>query len=493
MTEQTAETPQATFAGQRVDQQCIAGTWRDGASGTRRPDTNPYDDSVVAEFALATAEDLDEAYRAAAGAQREWAAASPNTRAQVLRRAAELLEERREEIVDWLVEESGSTMIKANIEVTLAAGITQEAASFPTRVHGTIHPSNTPNREMRVYRKPVGVVGVISPWNFPLHLSQRSVAPALALGNAVVLKPASDTPVTGGTLIARIFEEAGLPAGVLSVVVGAGSEIGDEFVKHPVPRVISFTGSTPVGKQVGATAVQGDHIKKVALELGGNAPLVVLDDADLGTAVEQAVTGGYLHSGQICMSVQRVIVQDGVYDDFLGRYEGAVKAVRHGDPREPGVLVGPVVNDQQLETLKKKIAGAEADGARALVSGEIEGRVVPPHLWVDVTSDMEIVREEIFGPMTVVLRARDEAHALELANDHEFGLSSAVFTQDLDRGLRFADGLAAGMSFVNEMTVQDEAHVAFGGVRNSGLGRFNGEWAIEEFTTAHTIGVTRLG
>ena len=386
-----------------MDQQSIAGTWRDSASDTRRPDTNPYDDSVVAEFALATVEDLDEAYRAAAEAQREWAAASPNTRAQVLRRAAELLEERREEIVDWLVKESGSTMIKANIE------------------------------------------------------------------------------------------EAGLPAGVLSVVVGSGSEIGDEFVKHPVPRLISFTGSTPVGKQVGATAVQGDHIKKVTLELGGNAPLVVLDDADLDAAVDQAVTGGYLHSGQICMSVQRVIVQDGVYDDFLGRYEGAVKAVRYGDPREPGVLVGPVVNDQQLETLKKKIAGAEADGARALVSGEIEGRVVPPHLWVDVTPDMEIVREEIFGPMTVVLKARDEAHALELANDHEFGLSSAVFTQDLDRGLRFADGLAAGMSFVNEMTVQDEAHVAFGGARNSGLGRFNGEWAIEEFTTAHTIGVTRLG
>jgi aldehyde dehydrogenase (NAD+) len=484
---------QATFAGQRVDQQFIAGTWRDGAAGTRRQDTNPYDDSVVAEFALADAADLDEAYRAAAEAQKEWAATGPGERAGVLRRAAEILQDRREEIVDWLVKESGSTVIKANIEVSLAIGITQESATFPSRVHGTIHPSDTPHREMRVYRKPVGVVGVISPWNFPLHLSQRSVAPALALGNAVVIKPASDTPVTGGTVIARIFEEAGLPAGVLSVVVGAGSEIGEDFVKHPVPRLISFTGSTPVGKQVGANAVSGEHIKKVALELGGNAPLVVLEDADLDAAVEGAVTGGYLHSGQICMSVQRVIVDERVYDDFLARYEPAVRAVPYGDPRQEGVLVGPVVNDQQLETLQKKIAGAEADGARALVSGEISGRVVPPHVWVDVTAEMEIAREEIFGPMTVVLKARDEAHALELANDHEFGLSSAVFTQDLDRGLRFADQIAAGMSFVNEMTVQDEAHVAFGGARNSGLGRFNGEWAIEEFTTDHTIGVTRLG
>lgn len=483
----------ATFHGNRVDQQFIAGQWRDGASGDRASDINPYTDDVVAEFTLATAEDLDEAYRAAAAAQEEWAATPPKDRAAVLRRAAEILEERRDEVIDWLVKEAGSTRIKADSEVSLAIAITQEAASFPTRVHGKIFDSNTPNRETRVYRKPVGVVGVISPWNFPLHLSQRSVAPALALGNAVVLKPASDTAVTGGTLIARVFEEAGLPAGVLSVVVGSGSEIGDAFVTHPVPRLISFTGSTAVGKQVAANAVTGDTIKKVALELGGNAPLVVLDDADLDAAVDQAVLGGYLHSGQICMSVQRVIVDESVYDEFLPKYEGAVKALKVGDPAEEGVLVGPIINDSQVESLRKKIASAEADGARALVGGEIQGRVVPPFVWVDATADMDIAREEIFGPMTVVLKARDEAHALELANDHEYGLSSAVFTQDLDRGLRFADGLAAGMSFINEMTVQDEAHVAFGGARNSGLGRFNGEWALEEFTTDHTTGVTRVG
>ncbi|KYK03709.1 aldehyde dehydrogenase family protein [Micrococcus lylae] len=488
----TTSTP-ATFHGNRVDQQFIAGQWRDGATGQRKTDINPYTDDVVAEFTLATEEDLDEAYRAAAEAQKAWAATGPGERSAVLRRAAAIMEECREEIADWLVKESGSTRIKAAAEIGSAIAITYEAATFPTRVHGTIHPSNVPNREMRVYRKPIGVVGVISPWNFPLHLSQRSVAPALALGNAVVLKPASDTPVTGGTLLARVFEEAGLPAGVLSVVVGAGSEIGDAFVKHPAPRLISFTGSTPVGKQVGANAVSGDTLKKVALELGGNAPLVVLDDADLDAAVDQAVQGGYLHSGQICMSVQRVIVDEKVYDEFLPKYEAAVRGLKVGDPDAEGVLVGPVINDTQLETLKKKIASAEADGARALVGGEITGRVVPPFIWVDATPDMEITREEIFGPMTVVLQARDEQHALELANDHEFGLSSSVFTQDLDRGLRFAEGTEAGMTYINQMSVQDEAHVAFGGARNSGLGRFNGEWAIEEFTTDHTIGVTRLG
>ncbi|MFI2228628.1 aldehyde dehydrogenase family protein [Nocardia testacea] len=480
------------FAGQRVDTQFIAGRWRQGRSAKVNTDTNPYDDSVVAVIRQASKEDLDEAYRAAEAAQAEWAATAPGRRAAVIRRAAELLEERRAEIVAWLVRESGSTVRKADIEVSLAAGITAEAASFPTRVHGTIHPSNTPDREMRVYRKPVGVVGVISPWNFPLHLSQRSVAPALALGNAVVIKPASDTPVTGGLLLARIFEEAGLPAGVLSVVVGAGSEIGDDFVAHPVPRLISFTGSTQVGQNVSKIATSGKHLKKVSLELGGNAPLVVLDDADLDAAVEQAVAGTFLHSGQICMAVNRIIVQKPVYDEFVAVFTAAVRSVACGDPADDGTLVGPVVNDSQLESMKTKIDEARRAGARVAVGGDISGRVVPPHVFTDVTPDMEIAREEIFGPMVAVLAADDEVHALQLANDHEYGLSSAVFTQDLDRGVRFAQRVKAGMTFVNEMTVQDEAHVAFGGERNSGLGRFNGEWAIEEFTTAHTIGIKRL-
>lgn len=488
----TAQDTAATFADQPVDCQFIAGQWRQGQSERVRQSTNPFDNSVVASIRQASPEDLDEAYRAAEEAQQKWAETAPNKRAAVIRRAADILQDRRTEIVDWLVKESGSTVQKANIEVSLAIGITQEAASFPTRVHGTIHPSNTANREMRVYKKPVGVVGVISPWNFPLHLSQRSVAPALALGNAVVIKPASDTPVTGGLLIARIFEEAGVPAGVLSVVVGAGSEIGDDFVGHPVPRLISFTGSTPVGQNVAKIAATSDHLKKVSLELGGNAPLVVLDDADLDAAVEQAIPGTFLHSGQICMAVNRIIVEAPVYDEFLSRFSQAAGSVPFGDPTDETTLVGPVVNDSQLEGLREKISEAQRAGARTVLSGDIEGRVVPPHVFADVTADMEIAREEIFGPMVAVLKADDEAHALKLANDYQFGLSSAVFTQNIDRGLQFAQQVKSGMTYINEMTVQDEAHVAFGGERNSGLGRFNGAWAIEEFTTDHTIGVKRL-
>jgi aldehyde dehydrogenase (NAD+) len=259
-----------------------------------------------------------------------------------------------------------------------------------------------------------------------------------------------------------------------------------------VPGLISFTGSTPVGQNVGAVATSGENLKKVALELGGNAPLVVLDDANLEAAVAAAIPGAFLHSGQICMSVNRIIVEAPVYEEFVSRFAEAASSVAYGDPAAEGTLVGPVVNDSQLAGLKLKIAWAQEAGARTVVEGEISGRVVPPHVFADVTPDMEIAREEIFGPMVAILRAEDETHALQLANDHVYGLSSAVFTQNLDRGVQFAHKVKAGMTFINEMTIQDEAHVAFGGERNSGLGRFNGDWAIEEFTTDHTIGVTRL-
>ena len=253
---------------------------------------------------------------------------------------------------------------------------------------------------------------------------------------------------------------------MLCVVVGTGSEIGDHFVAPPVPRLISFTGSTPVGQQVGAVATGGEHLKKVALELGGNAPLVVLDDADLDAAVQQAVIGAFLHSDQICMSVNRIIVQAPVYDEFVSRFATAASGIPFGDPTQEGTLVGPVVNDSQLEGLKDKIAGARKAGARTLIGGDIEGRVVPPHVFADVTSDTEIAREEIFGPMVGILRAGDEDHALELANDHVFGLSSSVFTQNLDRGLQFAQRIKSGMTFINEMTVQDDAVVLCATIRN---------------------------
>lgn len=466
----------------------IGGQWKDGSSDRTVRVTTALEGAELRQFSGASAADVDSAYRTAAEAQQEWAAVPPAERAAVISRAAEILERRRPEITALLRMEAGSSALKANIEVSSAAGITRESASFPNRAHGTIHASAFPGKENRVYREPRGVIGVISPWNFPLHLSVRSVAPALALGNAVVLKPASDTPISGGLIIAEIFEEAGLPAGLLSVVPGAGSEIGDYFVQHPVPSMISFTGSTPVGQRVGSLAAQG-NMKHVALELGGNAPLIVLDDADLDGAVNGALMAAFLHQGQICMAANRIIVDEKIYDDFVEKFANRVKNLAVGDTADDSVLVGPIINDSQAASVAALIESARSQGAREIHGGQADGRVIGPHVFSDVTEEMDLAKEEIFGPAIGILKARDEYDALRMANNTEFGLSSAVFTRDIERGVRFARGIKAGMTHINDSTVNDEPNVMFGGEKNSGIGRFNGEQAIEDFTTLHWVGV----
>lgn len=472
-----------------IPAQIFLGGWRDGTSERVLSTSNPFDGAELAAIRQASVADVDEAYATAEAAQREWAAKTPAERTAVLTAAGDWFEENRDAVAAVISAESGSSALKAAVEVGLAIASIREAATFPTRVHGKILPSNTPGKENRVYREPVGVVGVISPWNFPLILSTRSVAPALALGNAVVLKPASDTPISGGLLLAKAFEAAGLPAGVLSVVPGSGSEIGDHFVEHRTPSLISFTGSTPVGQRVGELAIGGRFMKRVSLELGGNAPFVVLGDADLDLAVNAAIMAKFLHQGQICMSTNRIIVEAPAYDEFVEKYARRAGEVSFGDTANPANIVGPIINDDQLSSVTGKIDQAKQEGARHVHAGPIEGRVVAPQVFADVTPEMELFREEIFGPVVGIVKADDEAHALELANDTEFGLSSSVFTRDIERGVRFARGIKAGMTHINDITVNDEAHVMFGGEKNSGLGRFNGEWAIEEFTTDHWIGV----
>ncbi len=471
--------------------QPLAGQWREGSGDAVRPVIDPYSGKTLASIRNATSQDLDAAYRKAAAAGLLWAATPTARRAELLHDVVTLFDQRKEEIIDWLIQESGSTRLKANIEWASARSITQEAASMPARAQGGTFDSEIPGKENLVYRRPLGVVGVISPWNFPLHLSQRSVAPAIALGNAVVIKPASDTPISGGLLIAKLFEEAGLPDGVLSVVVGPGSEIGDHFVAHSVPSMISFTGSTPVGKNIGKIATSGQHIKKVALELGGNSPFVVLEDADIDQAVKAAVFGKFLHQGQICMAINRIIVDQARYDEFVKKFVTHVRTLKVGDPASMDTAIGPIINQSQLQGLQEKIAQAREQGATVLVDGKVDGQLMPPHVFGDVTADMNISKDEIFGPLVGIQKARDEQHALELANDTEFGLSSAVFSGDQARGLRFARQIRAGMTHVNDTPVNDEAHVPFGGEKNSGLGRFNGQWAIEEFSTVQWVSVQR--
>ena len=469
--------------------QYIAGEWKNGDDDSINTNTNPFNGETLVEIQQATVKQLDDAYQAASQAQKQWAQQTPNERAAILYKVVSIFDQRQDEIIDWLIKESGSTRIKAMVEFSGARAITLEAASFPNRVHGEIRASNTPGKENFIYREPMGVIAVISPWNFPLHLTQRSIAPALALGNAVVLKPASDTPITGGLLLAKIFEEAGLPKGLLNVVVGSGSEIGDAMVTHPVPSLVSFTGSTSVGKHIGELANGGEFIKQVALELGGNSPFVVLKDADIEQAVKAAAFGKFLHQGQICIAINRIIVEDEIYDDFVARFVAHVKTLNVGDPNKIDTAVGPIINEKQVKSLKEKIAKAQNEGAKMLLSGEIKGQVVPPHVFSDVTREMNLSCDEVFGPLVGIIRAKDEDDALSIANDSMYGLSSAVFTQDMAKGLRFARGIKAGMTHINDISVNDESNAPFGGEKNSGIGRFNGEWILEEFTTLHWISV----
>ena len=380
-----------------LDRLYIAGAWRDGASGESAQDVNPYSQEVLSTHVLANRADVDEAYAAAERAQREWAAALPAERAAVLRRAVDIFDARHDELIGWVQRESGSIRAKAEFEVDAARNITEEAASFPYRMHGDIFPSDTPRKENRVYRQPLGVVGVISPWNFPMNLSNRSVATALACGNAVVLKPASDTPVTGGILLAKIYEEAGLPEGLLSVLIGRGSEIGDHFVEHPVPKLISFTGSTAVGRGIGAKTAGGKLLKRVALELGGNCPLVVLDDADVQQAVDIAIIGRFLHQGQICMSTNRIIVDASLVDEFTERFVDRARNLVCGDPLDPATDIGPIINQSQLAGLVRKVQRAKDQGARVLLDGEPEGLVMPPVVFGDVDPTWDIAMQESFG------------------------------------------------------------------------------------------------
>lgn len=469
------------------DSMPIAGRWRSGSSGKTQADLDPWSGGTLTEIPLATADDLDEAVAAAREAQHAWGDAAPAERAAVLRRAAAIMEERKPEILEWLVHESGGTVAKAQLEWDLVRAGLHEAATMPHHVEGRIMPSDVPGKESRVYRRPVGVVAVISPWNFPMQLTNRSVAPALAVGNAVVVKPASDTPVTGGLLPARVLEEAGLPPGVLSVVVGSGGEVGDAIVRHPAAPVVSFTGSTPVGEGIVANA----GVKRLALELGGNGPLVVLDDADVDRAVEAAVFGSFFHAGQICMIANRIVVDDAVHDDFVERFVARVRDLTVGDPAEESTDIGPVINAGQLESVQDKIARARTDGARQVLGGEPTGPaglLLPPHVLLG-GPDVATAREEVFGPVITVIRAHGEQDALRIANDTELGLSGAVFTGDAERGVRFARRVEAGMVHVNDAPVNDDPNTAFGGEKASGIGRFGGQWAVEEFTTDQWVTV----
>ncbi|MEU5888198.1 aldehyde dehydrogenase family protein [Streptomyces sp. NPDC047461] len=468
-------------------QQYIDGEWRPGTGSWDIIDFNPYDGEKLASITIATVDEVDEAYQAAARAQKQWADTNPYARRGVFEKALALINEREQEITDVIIAELGGTRVKAGFELHLAKEFLREAIHLSLRPEGRIIPSPIDGKENRVYRVPVGVVGVISPFNFPFLLSIKSVAPALALGNGVVLKPHQNTPITGGTLVAKIFEDAGLPKGLLNVVVTDIAEIGDAFIEHPVPKVISFTGSDKVGRHV--ATVTASHFKRSVLELGGNSAIVVLDDADIDYAVDAAVFSRYVHQGQVCMAANRVLVDRSIADEFTEKFVAKVKSLKVGDPRDPETVIGPVINSSQADALASTVEQAIAEGATALVRGETTDNLVSPSVLTDIPAGSALLHQEVFGPVAFLIPVDGEEEAVRVVNDTPYGLSGAVHTANIERGVNFAKRIDTGMFHVNDGTVHDEPIVPFGGEKSSGVGRLNGETMLDAFTTLKWISV----
>ncbi|HEY6493631.1 MAG TPA: benzaldehyde dehydrogenase [Trebonia sp.] len=440
----------------------------------------PATGAVLASVGLADAEDVAVAALAAKVAQPGWAAQPGPARAAVLRKAIRVLEDNRAEFERWLVREGGAIGGKAAFEVDLVLGELWEAAALPTQPWGHLLPTSEPGRQSVARRVPLGVVGVISPWNFPQILSVRAVAPALALGNAVILKPDVQTAVSGGALIARLFELAGLPDGVLHVLPGDAGP-GAALAGNPNVAMIAFTGSTAVGRLVGETA--GRTLKRVSLELGGNNALIVLDDADLDAASSAGAWGAFLHQGQVCMTAGRHIVMESVADEYLDRLAKRAENLPVGDPNTGQVALGPLINAKQLANVDRIVRETVEAGAVLRAGGTFDGLFYRPTVLADVTADMPAFREEIFGPVAPVVVVKDVDEAVRVANATDYGLVAAVQTGSLDRGLEVAEQLRTGIVHVNDQTLNNDAFAPFGGTGASGNGsRFGSQSSWDEFT-----------
>ncbi|THE63074.1 aldehyde dehydrogenase family protein [Salinadaptatus halalkaliphilus] len=450
---------------------------------------NPATRTTMATVPSATVEDIDEAYAIAETAQDAWAERPPQERAGIVTEACQRLGAYAEDLATLFALECGGVQLKADFETQLAQGTMEVGAGLAMRDGGRRKESVTPGKENLLVREPAGVVGVITPWNFPLYLSSRVVAPAIALGNSVVLKPDEHTPITGGLVLATVFEEAGLPDGVLNVVPGYGHEIGDHFSGHPTPSVMSFTGSSEVGRGVGQRAV-GSYTEP-ALELGGNNAHIVLEDADLERAIDAGAFGSFTHQGQECISINRHLVHESLYDKYVAGLADRAEQLPIGDPREEGALVGPVINESQRDKIVGFVDETIAQGATLEAGGDHDGLFVEPTVLSDVTGEMPVACNEHFGPVAPVIPFATDEEAIRIANDTEYGLSGSVHSTDVSRARDVADALETGMVHINDQPLNDEPHVAFGGVGASGMGRYNDEWILETLTTVKWISVQR--
>lgn len=464
----------------------INGTWVDGESLKTYTLLNPFDNSVLAKFPIASKKQVEQAYEIANHSYKSWAK-DAKLRIEVLKKTLNYFKVNEEEIVELLALESGSTYIKGKVELSLTIACIEESLKYADSLGFKELPLSMPGKVNKLYRKPLGVVTSISPFNFPLYLSIRTIVPALALGNAVVHKGDIQTAVTGGTIIAKAFEYAGLPKGLLNVVLTEVNEIGDLMFQHSHSKFISFTGSTPVGRHIGRIA--GGLLKPVALELGGNAPFVVLKDADVDLAVKAAIFGKFLHQGQICMMINRIIVHEDLYEEFVEKFVTHAQTLSAGNPLDKSVVIGPMINEHQIQKALLYIAKAKEENTEILLEGKRDGNILTPYIFGNVSPNSTLAQTELFSPIVSFIKAASDEDAIKIANNTEFGLSSAIFTSDIVKGEEIAAELEFGMSHVNDQTVNAIENAPFGGVKGSGVGRFGNPWIIEEFTETKWVSV----
>ncbi|MGB3243889.1 MAG: aldehyde dehydrogenase family protein [Sulfitobacter sp.] len=452
---------------------------------------NPSDGSVWAKAPDGGAAEARAAIEAAQAAFPKWSALMFQERAHYMLKVADILQRRQVEYATAMQGEGGGWFGKGMFEISYSIEVFRAAAAACYGAIGEVLPSEH-GKVSTATRTPMGVVSVISPWNMPAILTSRGFAFPLAAGNTIVLKPSEDTPYCGGLFFAEVLEEAGVPAGVFNVVTSSRervAEMGDELVENPLVKGISFTGSTPVGRAIAAKA--GAHLKKCCVELGGKDSLIVLDDAEMERATQAANFGAFMHQGQICMSVEKILVHESIYHEFLQKLVARAAKLKMGDTADKDNVIGPLINDRQVQRVKAQIEDAVAKGAKVELGGKVSGRFVQPTILTNVNTTMDVWRDETFGPVVVVVPFTTDEEAIALNNDTEYGLSAGIMTRNEHRAMDMAQRLETGMCHVNCSSVNDEPHVPFGGSKSSGLGRHGGRWSMETFTETRWITMDR--
>ncbi|MBA1245563.1 aldehyde dehydrogenase family protein [Pseudomonas japonica] len=440
---------------------------------------NPYNQQALALVKLATAADIDVAIAAAYEAQKTWGKTLAKEREAILCRAADIIERRRSDIVNILIQEGGNVFGKAMFECDYMVSTFRIAAGQARDVRGETMPADGPGRISMSFRQPLGVIAGVGPFNAPLLLNGKKLAPALAAGNAFLLKPAPQTPLIG-LMFAEILEEAGLPPGVFNVLPTTNEALGDKFFSEKRVKMVTFTGSAKVGQYLSELA--GKFQKRIVLELGGKSPIVILKDADLEYAVRAAAFGIFFNQGQVCMANSRIVVEEPIYEKFCSAFAEKVRTIRCGDPTDPSTIIGPLINARQCEFIKGQIDDAVSKGATLLTGGEYSKNLFQPSVLINVEPSMAVYNEETFGPLVSIYKAKDYEHALELANDTSYGLSSGIVTNDLQKAFDFALRVEAGSVHINDNSFDDDPNAPFGGFKDSGHGKENGRYSVQDMT-----------